>query len=460
MRRQLILWFVLLVFCASCDRGRPQENGERPSATGSVATSPDGVNAEGENPNREPNPRGAADSPSAAEDQPAGHQPPACHGGQMAAMFAVSSPEERGGEAASDNTNGDSVNDGANAPGDASEASGQEGAAPDVILGDGVETPVGMAWIPGGEFVMGSDHEIAYPNERPAHRVAVDGFWMDVRHVTNDEFARFVEETGYVTTAERPPDWEAIRVQLPPGTPRPPDEVLVPGAMVFVGTNEPIPLHDASRWWRYVPEASWRHPEGPGSDIEERGNHPVVQVSYDDALAYARWAGKRLPTEAEWEFAARGGIQRGIYPWGDEMEPGGERRANTWDPSEGVFPVVHRAQGINGTKPSGSYPPNGYGLYDMAGNAWQWVADWYRADAYARYPEGVTRNPQGPSESFDPAMAHAPRAPQRVIRGGSYLCSPEYCLSFRTSARRGSDPANGMSHIGFRLVSDAPPPGE
>lgn len=334
----------------------------------------------------------------------------------------------------------------------------REPPAVEAVLGDGVTSPAGMAWVPGGEFTMGSDHELAYPNERPARRVSVDGFWIDVTHVTNDEFAAFVEATGYVTTAERVPDWESIRVQLPPGTPRPPDEVFVPGAMVFVGTDAPVPLHDASQWWRYVPGADWRHPQGPDSSIEGKGDHPVVQVSYEDALAYAAWAGKRLPTEAEWERAARGGLERAVYPWGDEMEPEGERRANTWDASHGPFPVVHKAQGVNGTRPVASYPANGYGLHDMAGNAWQWVADWYRFDAYAHSDGQVVDNPKGPDTPYDPAQVHAPNAPQRVIRGGSYLCSPEYCLSFRTSARRGSDPASPMSHIGFRLVKDAPPP--
>ncbi|MCB5362187.1 formylglycine-generating enzyme family protein [Pusillimonas sp. CC-YST705] len=329
--------------------------------------------------------------------------------------------------------------------------------APRVILGDGIDTPKGMAWVPGGVFLMGSDHKLAYANERPTHQVKVPGFWMDVTHVTNDQFAQFVRETGYVTTAEQVPDWETVRVQLPPGTPPPPEGVLVAGAMVFIGTDTPVRLDDYSRWWRYVPGADWRHPQGPDSSIEDKGGHPVVQVSYADAQAYAKWAGKRLPTEAEWEFAARGGLEQATYAWGDELLAEGSRQANYWDTTERPFPVVSpRAGGAASTLEAGTFPPNGYGLLDMTGNAWQWAADWYRADYFAqqaKHASGPINNPQGPNESFDPSEPGVPlNAPRRVIRGGSFLCNEDYCLSYRPSARRGSDPYSPMSHLGFRLV--------
>jgi len=330
-------------------------------------------------------------------------------------------------------------------------------AEPQVIEGDGVKGPRGMMWVPGGEFLMGSDHKLAQPNERPAHRVKVAGFWMDRHHVTNAEFRKFVEATGYVTTAERKPNWETIKVQVAPGTPRPPDSALIPGAMVFVGTDRPVSLDDWSQWWRYVPGANWKHPQGPGSSIEDKDDHPVVQVSYEDALAYAKWAGKRLPTEAEWEFAARGGLEQATYAWGDDLEPGGAKMLNYWDTKERRFPVVSpKAGGATGTVPVETFPPNGYGLYDMTGNAWQWVADWYRADSF-RNQAGLKLlvNPTGPEESYDPDdRAAPPGAPKRVTRGGSFLCNVDYCLSYRPSARRGNDPYNPMSHIGFRLVKD------
>lgn len=315
--------------------------------------------------------------------------------------------------------------------------------------------PEGMAWIPGGKFLMGSDHKLAQENERPAHAVRVDGFWMDRHHVTNAEFRKFVEATGYVTTAEKKPDWETMKVQVPPGTPKPPDSVLVPGAMVFVGTDRPVQLGDWSQWWRYVPGADWKHPQGPGSSIEGKDDHPVVQVSYEDAQAYAQWIGKRLPTEAEWEFAARGGLEQATYAWGDDLAPEGQQMANYWDVKQGRFPVMRAV----GTSPVGTYPPNGYGLRDMTGNAWQWVADWYGFDHFREQAKlKRIENPQGPAQSYDPDDGSAPvHAPKRVTRGGSFLCNSDYCLSYRPSARRGTDPYNPMSHIGFRLVKGRSP---
>lgn len=336
-------------------------------------------------------------------------------------------------------------------------------ARPVVRLGDGITTPAGMAWVPGGVFQMGSDHRLSRFDERPAHPVRVKGFWMDLAHVTNDQFAAFVRATGFVTTAQKKPDWETVRVQLPPGTPRPPEDVLVPGAMVFTGTQAPVRLDDYSRWWRFVPGADWRHPQGPRSSIEGKGDHPVVQVSHEDALAYAHWAGKRLPTEAEWEFAARGGLEQATYAWGEELAPDGARQANYWDTRQRPFPVVRpEAGGAAGTTPAKSFPANGWGLYDMTGNAWQWVADWYRADYFARQAQraGQARapieDPHGPADCFDPTEPGVPpNAPKRVIRGGSFLCNEDYCLSYRPSARRGADPYSPMSHLGFRLVKDA-----
>ncbi len=311
----------------------------------------------------------------------------------------------------------------------------------------------GMIWIPGGEFLMGSDTLLARSNERPAHTVRLSGFWIDKTDVTNAQFAAFVKATSYVTTAERKPDWETLKVQLAPGTPKPPNSQCVPGAMVFVGTETAVSLEDMAQWWRFVPGANWRHPQGPGSDIVGKEDHPVVQVSYEDALAYAKWVGKRLPTEAEWEFAARGGREQSTYSWGDEFKPQGKSMANTFAGAQ--FPVVSPEYKAKiGTTKVGTYPPNGYGLYDMAGNVWQWVADWYRADAFVMAAAApVPLNPQGPQTSFDPDDRYAPlEAPKRVIRGGSFLCDANFCMSYRPSARRGVDPYNPMSHIGFRLA--------
>ncbi|HEX5034095.1 MAG TPA: formylglycine-generating enzyme family protein [bacterium] len=311
-----------------------------------------------------------------------------------------------------------------------------------------VDAPPGMKWIPGGEFLMGTDDPRSMPNERPAHRVKVDGFWIDEHPVTNAEFQKFVEATGYLTTAERKPDWEELKKQVPPGTPKPPEEMLVAGSLVYSPPDQAVPLNNLANWWRWVPGADWRHPEGPGSDLKGREGHPVVQVSWDDAMAYAKWIGKRLPTEAEWEIAARGGLAGKRYAWGDEFMPGGHHMANTF---QGEFP--HRAKtedGYLGTSPVGVFPANGYGLFDMAGNVWQWTSDWYRVDTFQEQAsQGHCENPQGPEKSFDPAD---PYAPKRVVKGGSFLCHVSYCESYRPSARRGTPPDTGSSHTGFRLV--------
>jgi formylglycine-generating enzyme required for sulfatase activity len=308
--------------------------------------------------------------------------------------------------------------------------------------------PPGMGWIPGGEFTMGTDSDLGWPAERPAHRVRVDGFWMDETEVTNAQFRAFVEATGYVTTAEKTPDLKEIMRQLPPGTDPPPPEKLVPGSLVFTPTDGPVPLDDPSRWWKWTPGADWRHPAGPDSSIRGREDHPVVHVCWDDAVAYAKWAGKRLPTEAEWEFAARGGLDGQPYVWGDKPFSESKAQCNIW---QGDFPYRNTAEdGHERTAPVKSYAPNGYGLYDMAGNVWEWCADWYDSGLYRRRAGGgVTVNPRGPEKSSDPVN---PFTPQRVHRGGSFLCNDCYCSSYRPSARRGCSPDSSASHVGFRCA--------
>ena len=293
-----------------------------------------------------------------------------------------------------------------------------------------------MVWIPARQFTMGSDHE-TFPDARPLHSVELDGFYMDRNEVTNAQFARFVRATGYVTVAERKPD-----PKLYPGVP--PDK-LVPGSVVFTPPKGTVPLDDVAQWWQYVPGASWKHPEGPGSDIGKRQNHPVVHVCWEDAAAYAQWAGKSLPTEAQWEYAARGGLPQKAYVWGDTLRPQGKVMANTF---QGRFPGNNtREDGYARTAPVGSFPANGFGLYDMSGNVWEWCADWYRPDYYAASPK---QNPSGPSDSFDP---QEPGTPKRVQRGGSFLCSDQYCSRYMPGGRGKGDVLTGTSHVGFRCVA-------
>ena len=323
--------------------------------------------------------------------------------------------------------------------------------------------PAGMVLLPGGEFSMGSDADYAFPNERPAHRVTVAPFLLDIDPVTNADYAKFVEATGYITLAERPVDWEEMKKQVPPGTPKPPDEVLAPGSLVFRATDGPVDLRDMSLWWAWTHGASWRHPEGPGSTIAGRENHPVVQVAWEDAKAYAAWAGKRLPTEAEWEFAARGGLDGQRYAWGMEENPGGQYKVNRWT---GEFPYHNDGKdGFVGTSPVGSFPANGYGLHDMGGNVWNWCSDLYRADTFAERADDQKAccDPRGPETSAgerpmagDPSPPMVPGAERRVTKGGSFLCHPSYCESYRPSARRGTAPDTGSSHVGFRCALDAP----
>ncbi len=311
-----------------------------------------------------------------------------------------------------------------------------------------------MAWIPAGDFMMGSAREEARANEKPEHPVKMDGFWIDVKAVTNADFAKFVAATGYKTTAEQPVDWEELKKSLAPDTPKPPDEQLKPGSMVFTPTEGPVDLREMNAWWRWVQGADWKHPEGPGSDLTGREQHPVVQVSWYDAVAYAKWAGKRLPTEAEWEYAARGGLKGARYAWGEQLVKDGKAMANTWT---GEFPYKNTAaDGYKGTAPVASFPANGYGLYDMGGNVWNWCSDWYRPDTHARYMlEPSCHNPLGPKASYSIDNPH--QTQERVTKGGSFLCNPNYCESYRPSARRGTPPDTGMSHIGFRCAKSAEP---
>ena len=322
---------------------------------------------------------------------------------------------------------------------------------PAVSTAERPPSPEGMTWIPGGVFTMGGVGPEARPDEFPRHRVRVDGFHLGEHEVTNAEFARFVEATGYRTTAERAVDWEELRKQVPPGTPKPPDEVLQPGSLVFMPTDRPVLLTDHAQWWRWTTGADWRHPEGPGSSIDDRLDHPVVHVAWEDAVAYCDWVGGRLPTEAEWEFAARGGLEGKPFIWGDEqIDP---TRANAWD---GRFPDRNDAKdGHVRTAPVGSYPANGHGLFDMGGNVWEWCLDRYRPDEYERRTAGlgegaIVEAPTGPPASVDPRNPHA--GVSRVQRGGSFLCNPSYCSSYRPSARMATTPDSGASHVGFRVL--------
>lgn len=308
----------------------------------------------------------------------------------------------------------------------------------------------GMVLIKGGVFEMGGDNFQADQDEYPKHTVKVSSFYMDATAVTNDQFKKFVDATGYITTAEQKPDWEELKKDLPPGTPKPDDEMLVAASLVFKQTPGPVNLNDYGQWWEWMPGANWKHPQGPQSNLEGKGNYPVVHVSYFDALAYCKWAGKRLPTEAEWEYAARGGLENNIYLWGNEHINTGKAKANSW---EGKFPYLNtNKDGFVGIAPVGSYPANSYGLYDMAGNVWEWCSDWYDADYYKSFGNKVVEDPQGPAKSFDPVD---PYTPKRSLRGGSFLCNDSYCSGYRVARRMKSSPDTGLEHTGFRCVKDA-----
>jgi formylglycine-generating enzyme len=309
--------------------------------------------------------------------------------------------------------------------------------------------PPGMVWVPGGKFMMGGKTGTdAKADEMPQHKVKVDGFWMDITPVTNRQFKEFIDKTGYITTAEKVPTLEEIMSQVTPGTPPPPKELLVAASLVFKPTNGPVSLESNRLWLEWKQGANWKHPLGPKSSIEGKEDHPVVQVSWFDAMAYAKWAGKRLPTEAEWEFAAYGGKSDIMYVWGNAPFSEENPQANIW---HGSFPHTStKPNGYFGTTPVKSYAPNSYGLYDMAGNVWQWCFDLYNASYYEQESKkGISINPTGPIASYDPAE---PYATKHVHRGGSFLCHSSYCKGYRITARMKTCPDTSLNHLGFRCV--------
>ncbi len=317
-----------------------------------------------------------------------------------------------------------------------------------------VHSPVsnreGMLWIEGGTFSMGADNEQGRRDEYPKHAVKVNGFFMDITEVTNEQFAAFVKAIGYITTAEKDVKWEDLKKQLPAGTKKPSAEMLKTASLVFVPTENPVYLQDYSQWWQWTHGANWQHPKGPGSDIVGKEKFPVVHISWDDANAYCKWAGKRLPTEAEWEYAARGGIKNNVYAWGNENVDSGKTKCNYW---QGSFPNKNEIKdGFYGAAPVKSFAPNGFGMYDMAGNVWEWCADLYNNNYYGQLAKiGIANNPKGPVKSFDP---DEPLVAKRVMRGGSYLCNESYCSGYRVAARMKSSPDSGMEHLGFRCVAN------
>ncbi|WJJ95714.1 SUMF1/EgtB/PvdO family nonheme iron enzyme [Algibacter luteus] len=315
------------------------------------------------------------------------------------------------------------------------------------------KAPDGMVWIPGGVFEQGatSNDNMTMHHEKPRHTVKVDGFFMDVMEVTNKQFAKFVEETGYITTAERAIDWEDMKLQVPEGTPKPHDSILQPGSLTFKKTKSTVPnLYDFSQWWHWTIGANWKNPSGKESTITNKDNYPVVHVSFEDTQAYCQWAGRRLPTEAEWEYAARGGVHNTIYFWGNNKDML-HKNANTW---EGEFPVKNlKLDGYERLAPVGSYSPNKYGLYDVSGNVWEWTSDWYNLNYYQKLfnSNTIADNPGGATEHYNP---NNPYNMEKVIKGGSFLCSDSYCASYRVSARMATSMDSSMEHLGFRTVLD------
>ena len=313
-----------------------------------------------------------------------------------------------------------------------------------------IKNPEGMVWIPGGTFSMGGDNDQARQDEFPKHAIKLNGFFMDVTEVTNAQFAKFVAATGYITTAEKDINWEDLKKQLPSDTPKPEPETLKAASLVFVPTESEVSLQDYSQWWSWSHGANWNHPQGKDSDIVGKENFPVVHISWDDANAYCKWAGKRLPTEAEWEYASRGGLVKNVYAWGNEKVDEGKMHCNYF---QGNFPYNNEGtDGFMGSAPVKSFAPNGYGLYDMGGNVWEWCADKYNNLYYDSFKKiKVAINPKGPLKSYDP---DEPLVAKRVMRGGSFLCNESYCSGYRVSARMKSSADSSMEHLGFRCVSN------
>ena len=314
-----------------------------------------------------------------------------------------------------------------------------------------LEAPDGMVWIPAGTFQQGAvaHDKIAMAHEKPQHNVSVDGFFMDITEVTNAQFSKFIRETGYITVAEREIVWEEMKVQLPTGTPKPHDSILQPGSLLFKKTKSSVAnLYDFSQWWQWSIGTNWRHPIGKGSSLENREDYPVVHVSYQDAVAYCHWAKKRLPTEAEWEYAARANKKNAIYLWGNDVNKLSQK-ANSW---EGEFPVFNTLKdGFERSAPVKSYPANDFGLFDMAGNVWEWTSDWYNVNYYSELVGSNTSaiNPKGATEAYNPTN---PYLKEKIIKGGSFLCSYTYCASYRVSSRMGFSLDSSSEHVGFRAV--------
>ena len=316
------------------------------------------------------------------------------------------------------------------------------------------EAPEGMVYIPGGRFMQGAvaSDQMAMAHEKPAHPVEVDAFFMSTHEVTNAQYLAFVEATGYITLAERAIDWEELKKQVPPGTPKPHDSILQPGSLLFYSPKQEVEnLYDYTQWWEWKIGANWRQPYGPGSDLSGLENFPVVHIAYEDALAYCQWKGERLPTEAEWEFAARAKQENNIYFWGNDPKLLSSH-ANTWD---GLFPVENSEEdGYINKAPVQSFPPNAFGLFDMAGNVWEWTSDWYNTNYYFEAANnGLSDNPKGAAKPFNRTN---PLAQEKVIKGGSFLCSASYCASYRISARMANSLDSAMEHLGFRTVKSIP----
>ncbi|MEQ9063463.1 MAG: formylglycine-generating enzyme family protein [Vicingaceae bacterium] len=321
--------------------------------------------------------------------------------------------------------------------------------SPELSINEVSSSCNGMIEIPAGSFWMGADNEQAEADEYPEHKVAVSAFFLDEHEVRNKDFENFVITTGYVTIAEKDISWEEMEKEVPAGTAKPHDSLLKAGSLVFFRTDHPVALDDLSQWWKWIIGANWKHPRGPGSSIKNKSEYPVVHVAWNDAMAYCQWKNKRLPTEAEWEWASRGGLENHVYSWGSEELNDADPKANYW---QGVFPWKDAANdGYSGTAPVKSYPANSFGLYDMAGNVWEWCADWYDHNYYKKIGKKTSINPSGPDQSYDPMEPHSVK---KVLRGGSFLCNEKYCSGYRNSRRMRNSVDTGMEHIGFRCACD------